>query len=61
LYKNFKPREYLTVQFRAEAFNALNTANFSTPASNQNSSTFGQISSTAVANRDIQFGLKLLF
>ena len=61
LYKNFRPVEFLTVQFRAEAFNTLNSSNFSNPASNQNSSTFGQISSTSVANRDIQFGLKLIF
>lgn len=61
LYKNFRLTEFLTMQFRAEAFNALNSANFTAPASNQNSSTFGQISSTSIANRDIQFGVKLLF
>jgi hypothetical protein len=61
LYKNFKPTESTTVQFRAEAFNALNHANFSNPGSDANSATFGQISSTSVANRDIQFGLKLIY
>jgi hypothetical protein len=53
--------ERIGVQFRAESFNALNHANFSLPASDANSSTFGQISSTALPNRDIQFGLKVIF
>ncbi len=61
LFKNFRVTERIGVQFRAEAFNALNHANFSLPAADANSSTFGQISSTALPNRDIQFGLKVIF
>jgi hypothetical protein len=61
IFKNFRLTERLGLQFRAEAFNALNHANFSAPNSDQNSATFGQISSTTTQNRDIQFGLKLLF
>jgi hypothetical protein len=44
-----------------EAFNALNHANFSNPAADANSSAFGQIGSTTTSNRDVQFGLKVLF
>jgi Carboxypeptidase regulatory-like domain len=61
LYKNFRLSERVGMQFRAEAFNALNHANFSIPTSDANSSTFGQISSTQLPNRDLQFGLKILF
>jgi len=61
LFKSFRVTERLGLQFRAEAFNALNHANFSNPNSDANSPTFGQISSTTNQNRDIQFGLKLIF
>jgi hypothetical protein len=61
LFKNFLVRESIRMQFRAEAFNALNHANLSIPSNDANSSTFGQISSTEIANRDLQFGLKLIF
>jgi hypothetical protein len=61
LFKNFRATERIGVQFRAEAFNVLNHANFSIPASDANASTFGQISSTQLPNRDIQFGLKVVF
>ncbi len=61
LFKNFRVTETVGVQFRAEAFNVLNHANFSIPTADANSSTFGQISSTQLPNRDIQFGLKIIF
>jgi hypothetical protein len=61
LFKNFRLAEKLGLQFRGEAFNALNHANFSNPTADANSSSFGQISSTATQNRDIQLGLKLVF
>jgi len=49
------------VEFRAEFFNLLNTPQFSNPETNFSSSTFGQISSTSVNPRFVQFALKLSF
>ena len=62
--KNFAIRERITAQFRAEAYNIINTGIFSQPASNiSNSGTVGQISATSTPgdNRSIQLGLKVLF
>jgi hypothetical protein len=61
LFKNFKPIERLTVEFRAEAFNILNQVVFGMPNTGLNSNQFGVINSQANAPRQIQFGLKLLF
>lgn len=52
--------ERMTLQFRAEAFNALNRANFDLPDSTFGSGTFGRVLS-AGAPRHMQLGLKLLF
>ncbi|PYS19561.1 MAG: hypothetical protein DMG11_31575 [Acidobacteria bacterium] len=49
------------VEFRAEFFNLFNTPQFSNPDTNFSSSTFGQISSTSVNPRFVQFALKLSF
>jgi hypothetical protein len=70
LFKNFSIQEKAKVQFRAEAFNLLNTPAFSNPNATlsdpvngvyQQDSNFGSITSTAHNNRQIQFALKLLF
>ena len=61
LFKNFKPVEKLTLQFRAEAFNAFNHPQFGVPDSSVNSVTFGRISGTANSPRNMQLALKLLF
>jgi hypothetical protein len=47
-------------QFRVEAFNALNRANFGDPASVFGSSSFGRITSAANM-REVQLGLKIIF
>jgi len=57
-------RERMGLQFRAEIFNLLNRANFSTPSliiftPSGVSGTAGAISSTSTTSRQIQFGLKL--
>jgi hypothetical protein len=72
--KNIPISERVSLQFRAEAFNLLNRANFGVP--NQNvftntgsgiapiyspNPTAGLITSTATLPRQIQFGLKLIF
>ena len=57
-------------QFRAEVFNLLNRANFSTPnltvfggtaAAPTPSPTFGRITSTSTSARQVQLGLKVVF
>ncbi|MBV8051814.1 MAG: hypothetical protein JOZ80_11535 [Acidobacteriaceae bacterium] len=55
------PSEGSNIEFRAEMFNAFNTPQFSNPDNSFTSPTFGQISSTAVAARIVQFALKYNF
>jgi hypothetical protein len=65
-------REGATLQFRGELFNAFNHAQFNAPGIGTNSlstgagvdvnnATFGQITSTSVNPRLVQFGLKYIF
>jgi Carboxypeptidase regulatory-like domain len=62
LQKNTKVTEWGTLQFRAEFFNVWNHAQFDNPSSVEiTSATFGQIQTTVVAPRVIQFGLKFMF
>ena len=76
LVKNTTIHEGLHAQFRAEFFNVLNRANFTTPnpvvfssgptpktptAEVEPSATAGVVSATSTTSRQIQFGLKLLF
>ena len=60
LLKNTKITERTALQFRAEAFNALNNTNFGVPGQSIGSPTAGVIS-TAGAARIVQLGLKFLF
>lgn len=60
IFRNFKLRESMELQFRGEISNALNLVNLSAPASNLNSSAFGTIR-TARAMREVQLGLRLAF
>ncbi|HXR97956.1 MAG TPA: TonB-dependent receptor [Terriglobales bacterium] len=55
------PTEGTTLQFRGEFYNALNIPNFSAPSTSAASSSFGQITSTSLAPRLIQFGFKYIF
>jgi len=71
-----KISESFNVQFRAEAFNAFNRANFAPPtlnanqgggameaifASGQPNPQFGQLTATQTPNRQIQLALKLIW
>lgn len=60
LFKNFTLTESSRLQFRAEAFNTLNRANFALPQNDLNSPGFGQILQAAPP-RLIQLALKFLF
>jgi Carboxypeptidase regulatory-like domain/TonB dependent receptor len=53
--------EASNLEFRAELFNAFNTPQFSNPDNSFSSPTFGQISTTSVNPRIVQFALKLNF
>jgi hypothetical protein len=70
LMKNFRIAERANIQFRAEAFNLLNRANFGVPnliaytgtSDNETPlSTFGRIRSTVTSSRQIQLGLRISF
>lgn len=62
LIKNTKITERLNTQFRAEFYNIWNHPQFSPPANNFGSlTTFGDITSSSVPPRVMQFALKLIF
>jgi hypothetical protein len=66
LFKDFRLGPGRTLQFRAEAFNALNRPNFGIPSavvfSGSNIATSaGVITSTATTSRQLQMALKLVF
>ena len=67
LTKNTRISEGWSAQFRAEAFNISNRANFALPSSSLFNSVgvlvggAGQITSTSTTSRQIQFSLKILF
>jgi hypothetical protein len=70
IFKNIPLGEHRSLQFRAEAFNVFNHPIFSQPGQvaygasggdEAGTPQFGEISSTAIDSREIQFGLKLLF
>ncbi|MGE0407093.1 MAG: TonB-dependent receptor, partial [Candidatus Korobacteraceae bacterium] len=49
------------IEFRAEFFNTFNTPQFDNPGTTRSTGAFGQINSTAVGPRIIQFALKYVF
>ena len=54
-------REVITLQFRAEFFNAFNLVNFGLPSNIVRGSGFGIINHTAGSSRQIQFSLKIFY
>jgi hypothetical protein len=61
LLKDTRIAEKANLQFRAEAFNALNTPHLWEPNTNINTVQFGQINSTTGNPRVLQLALKLVF
>lgn len=62
LAKDTKLWEGGTLEFKVDAFNVFNHAQFNPPGNDLNAaSTFAKITSTSVTPRVMQFGLKLLF
>ena len=60
LQKEWISREHFTLQFRFDAFNALNHANFNVPGRIFGAANFGVITS-AQDPRELQFALKVAF
>ena len=61
VFKEFHPYREMSVQLRAEAFNAFNHVQFGSPNTSVSSTSFGRITSQANTPRQLQFGAKLLF
>ena len=61
LIKDTRIREHLRIQFRCEAFNAMNRTDFDVPNVNPTSSSFGRITNQANSERRIQMSLRLLW
>jgi len=60
-FKEFHPKENHRIQFRYEAFNFLNTPQFSAPSRSVGAADFGRIGGTSINNREMQLGLKYIF
>lgn len=61
LVKNTRLVERVTLQFRSEFFNLLNTPRFAPPNTSFGSPAFGQVSNQSNQPRVIQFALKLIY
>lgn len=61
VFKDFRFKERVGLQYRAEFFNLLNMPNFSNPGNNMDNANFGQINTTSVNARLIQMALKMTF
>lgn len=61
VFKSFRPRERMEIEFRAEAFNVSNTPLFASPGTTLGAPTFGVVTGQENSPRQIQLGLKILF
>jgi hypothetical protein len=60
LFKNFRPTERFTVQFRGQVYNLFNHVNGFRPTNDFNSGTFG-IDTAEQRRRQLEFGLRMIF
>ncbi len=61
IIRNFRLMANKSVQFRLEGFNILNRPIWGDPSTTLTSSTYGQITTTRKAMREMQLGLKFVF
>jgi hypothetical protein len=61
LFKNFKVRDRVNIQFRWETFNTWNHTQFGNANVNTSNPAFGRITSLRVPPRRMQFGLRVTF
>jgi hypothetical protein len=61
VFRNFPIREGMRFEFRAEAFNILNTVIYGAPVRDMANTDFGRVLNTANHARQLQFGAKLIF
>ncbi len=61
MIKNTQLAETLTMEFRSELFNIFNHPTFNTPGGVIGSGSFGKSTATQTAERQIQFGVRLIF
>jgi hypothetical protein len=61
LFKDFRPVERMTVQFRAESFNIFNHPQFGQPNASIGSGSVATITSTVGGPRQMQVALRLMF
>jgi hypothetical protein len=59
--KAFAITEGSSLEFRADAFNVLNTTSLAPPVNDVSQTNFGQITGTVSTERQIQLALKLVF
>ncbi len=60
-FKTTQLAEFLKLQFRAEAFNAFNRPEYSSPNGAFGTANFGRVTSTNTFARQLQFALKLIW
>jgi hypothetical protein len=60
-FRKFPVREKLSLELRAESFNFTNTPHFNNPNTTFGTGGFGQITTAVQDQRQLQFGLKLVF
>jgi hypothetical protein len=66
VFRVFRLRENMRLQFRAESFNLTNTPAFflpsaASPALTIGNANFGKLTASSATGRQLQFGLKLVF
>jgi hypothetical protein len=61
LFKNFQIRERARFELRFEAFNVTNSPEFNNPSAVFGTTTFGNVTSTSIDNREIQLGARLVW
>jgi hypothetical protein len=59
--RNFRLKETMRLELRGDFFNLTNTAHFARPNATIGSPQAGTITATAVPNREVQIGLRLVF